>query len=255
MRLLSAILLSGAALSSLVPTIAWASCAEDLTRIQTALPRAAPDVQTRIEPLVTEAEAKLKARDAAGCDAAAAQVLQLLQLPALPPRQLSTPMAGPQEPARANKPSEPAASTQRASNDPRSGPNASANAAPRPPEHRPRERRRPGPSRRRDGAQSLANVQVSALNPCRPAGPGKRRRPNLNPKDLAGRFRPTPSLWLRRRLPSPGHRQLLARRTRHTSCRRATSSAARWSILRIRAALWAGSPISSSIKLQGERPM
>jgi hypothetical protein len=88
MRLLSAILLSGAALSSLVPTIAWASCAEDLTRIQTALPRAAPDVQTRIEPLVTEAEAKLKARDAAGCDAAAAQVLQLLQLPALPPIQL-----------------------------------------------------------------------------------------------------------------------------------------------------------------------
>jgi cytochrome c len=171
MRLLSAILLSGAALSSLVPTIAWASCAEDLTRIQTALPRAAPDVQTRIEPLVTEAEAKLKARDAAGCDAAAAQVLQLLQLPALPPIQLSTPMAGPQEPARANKPSEPAASTQRASNDPRSGPNASANAAPPPP---------PGASS--PGATSPGAVEAAR----RSAEPGQRTGQRAQPVPSGG---------------------------------------------------------------------
>ena len=126
-------LLSCAALSALGPTVVWASCAENLTRIQTALPRAAPDVQTRAAPLVTEAEARLKARDAAGCEAATSQALQFLQLPVLPPIQLSTPMAGLQEPARANKPSEPAAPAQRASTDPRSGANANANAAPSPP--------------------------------------------------------------------------------------------------------------------------
>jgi cytochrome c2 len=123
-------LLSCAALSALGPTVVWASCAENLTRIQTALPRAAPDVQTRAGPLVTDAEARLKARDAAGCEAATSQALQFLQLPVLLPIQLSTPMAGPQETARANKPSEPAASAQRTSADPRSGANASANPSP-----------------------------------------------------------------------------------------------------------------------------
>jgi cytochrome c2 len=126
-------LLSCAALSALGPTVVWASCAENLTRIQTTLPRAAPDVQTRAAPLVTEAEARLKARDAAGCEAATSQALQFLQLPVLLPIQLSTPMASPQEPARANKPSETAASAQRASTDSRSEASAKANAAPSPP--------------------------------------------------------------------------------------------------------------------------
>jgi cytochrome c2/sporulation protein YlmC with PRC-barrel domain len=124
MRRTSATLILCTALSCLSTTAVWASCAENLTRIQTALPRAAPDAQTRAGPLVADAEARLKARDAAGCEAATSQALQLLHLPVLPSLQLSTPMAGPQEPARANKPSEPAASAQRASSDPRSGANA-----------------------------------------------------------------------------------------------------------------------------------
>jgi cytochrome c2/sporulation protein YlmC with PRC-barrel domain len=124
MRRTSATLVLCAALSCLGTTVVWASCAENLTRIQTALPSAAPDAQARAAPLVTEAEARLKTRDAAGCEAATSQALQLLHLPVLPSLQLSTPMAGAQEPARANKPSEPAASTQRASSDPRPGANA-----------------------------------------------------------------------------------------------------------------------------------
>ncbi len=126
------VLLSSAALFVLSPTLVWGSCAENLTRIQAALPRAAPDVQSLALPLVTAAQERLKARDAAGCEAAALQVLQLLQLPMLPPIQLSTPWAGPQELAHSNKPSEPAASAQRASTALNSGASASTNAAPPP---------------------------------------------------------------------------------------------------------------------------
>src|SRR5690242_18360267 len=51
------------------PEGARASCAEDLTRIQLALPKAAPEVQSRLSALVAEGEAKAKERDNVGCEA------------------------------------------------------------------------------------------------------------------------------------------------------------------------------------------
>src|SRR3954451_9961538 len=77
---------------------ARASCAEDLTRIQLALPKAPPDVQSRLSALVIEAAAEAKARDDSGCEGLTSQALQDLQLPVLPPLKLSTPIAGAEEP-------------------------------------------------------------------------------------------------------------------------------------------------------------
>lgn len=202
--------LSCAALFALGPTVVWASCAENLTRIQTALPRAAPDVQTRAAPLVTEAEARLKARDAAGCEAATSQALQFLQLPVLPPIQLSTPMAGLQEPARANKPSEPAAPAQRASTDPRSGANANANAAPSPPSgavspgatspgavEAARQSAEPGQAGRQgsppDTAGQAAEAQSQSQAPATPQIPLSPQCPT-SLKRVPGRLRLAPSL-------------------------------------------------------------
>ena len=129
MRHASAALMTCAALLCLSAT-AWASCAEDLTRIQIALPKASPDVQSRVGAFVSEAEAKAKAKDGAGCDAATRQALQLLQLPPLPPLQLSVPMAAPEEPARANQSSGPAESSMMASPDPRTGGSNTGRVAP-----------------------------------------------------------------------------------------------------------------------------
>jgi hypothetical protein len=82
---------------------ARASCAEDLTRIQLAIPKAAGDARSRAEALVSEAERRAKANDSAGCELATKQALDLLQLPALASLQLSTPMTAlptaPQKPA------------------------------------------------------------------------------------------------------------------------------------------------------------
>ncbi|MDB5368163.1 MAG: Cytochrome c2 [Rhodospirillales bacterium] len=101
--------------------VARAECAEDLTRVQLAMAKAAPDVQARLQPLVATAIDKAKAKDAAGCDQAMGEALQILQLPKLPPLQLSTPMATGDAPGRAGKPSDPTSQTQRASPDPRAG--------------------------------------------------------------------------------------------------------------------------------------
>jgi cytochrome c len=81
-----------------------------LTRIQTALPKAAPDVQARVAPLVSDAEAKVKAKDGAGCDAATRQALQILQLPLLAPVRLSVPIVGQEGPDAATKAAAAAAS-------------------------------------------------------------------------------------------------------------------------------------------------
>lgn len=129
MRYVPAALMAYAALSCLGGS-AWASCAEDLTRIQTALPKATPEVESRVAPLVSEAEAKAKAKDGAGCDAATRQALQLLQLPPLAPFQLSVPIVTPGGPARTNKASDTAASPSTASRDAGGGGSISGNAAP-----------------------------------------------------------------------------------------------------------------------------
>jgi cytochrome c2 len=71
--------------------VASAGCAEDLTRIQLALPNAAPDIQSRISGLVYDALEKAKTKDGAGCEAATASALQSLGLPRLAPIVLSTP--------------------------------------------------------------------------------------------------------------------------------------------------------------------
>jgi cytochrome c2 len=70
---------------------ASAGCAEDLTRIQLALPNAAPDIQSRISGLVSDALEKARTKDGAGCEAATASALQSLGLPRLAPIVLSTP--------------------------------------------------------------------------------------------------------------------------------------------------------------------
>jgi cytochrome c len=70
---------------------ASAECAEDLTRIQLALPNAAPDIQSRIGGLISDALKKAKAKDGAGCEAATASALQSLGFPRLAPIVLSTP--------------------------------------------------------------------------------------------------------------------------------------------------------------------
>ena len=75
--------LTACAILSCLGGMAWASCAKDLARIQLALPKAAPEVQSRVDALVPEPQAK--AKDRAGCDAVTRQALQLLRLPPLPP--------------------------------------------------------------------------------------------------------------------------------------------------------------------------
>jgi cytochrome c len=79
--------------SSMLPAsdAASAGCAEDLTRIQLALPSAAPDIQSRISGLVSDAVKKAKTKDGAGCETATASALQSLGLPRLAPIVLSTP--------------------------------------------------------------------------------------------------------------------------------------------------------------------
>jgi cytochrome c len=128
-NLLLAYRLCGIVLFCCATEHARASCAEDITRIQLALQRASPEMQSRLSALVTQAETKARARDVAGCEGATSQALQALQLPVLPPLRLSTPMAGPNERARANQPSDPATSTTGASADPRSGARAQVGAA------------------------------------------------------------------------------------------------------------------------------
>ena len=95
MRLLPAALITSLALTNIESSFAWTRCAEDLTRIQLALPNAPKDVQSRVGALVTEAARKARASDAAGCAAATRQALQLLQLPVLASLQLSTPTTDP----------------------------------------------------------------------------------------------------------------------------------------------------------------
>jgi cytochrome c2 len=70
---------------------ASAECAEDLTRIQLALPNAAPDLQSRIGGLLSDALRKAKSKDGVGCEAATASALQSLGLARLAPIVLSTP--------------------------------------------------------------------------------------------------------------------------------------------------------------------
>ena len=82
-------------LGVLASDAAWASCAEDLTRIQLALPKAAPDVQSRVGALISDAQTKARAKDGAGCEASTALALQSLGLPALAPIILSTPTTQP----------------------------------------------------------------------------------------------------------------------------------------------------------------
>lgn len=121
MHTASAALISCLALTCLGSSMAQASCAEDLTRIQTSMERAKSDLLPRLQALVDEAQARARARDSAGCEAATSQALQLLQLPVLPPVKLSTPMTDSGDPARADKPSKPAASPDKASPDGRAG--------------------------------------------------------------------------------------------------------------------------------------
>ena len=95
--------ITGLALLVVESPATWASCAEDLTRIQLAIPNAAGDVRSRAEALVSEAERRARANDSAGCELATKQALDLLQLPALASLQLSTPTSAlptaPQKPA------------------------------------------------------------------------------------------------------------------------------------------------------------
>lgn len=95
---LPASMMLGVALLLVEPSFARASCAEDLTRIQVALPQAAKDKHSRANALVIEAQRKAKARDAAGCEAATRQALALLGLPILAALQLSTPTTDPPKP-------------------------------------------------------------------------------------------------------------------------------------------------------------
>lgn len=86
----------------LMNNAAWAGCAEDLTRIQLALPGAAPDIQSRASALITDARNKAKAKDGAGCEASTTLALQSLDLPRLAPIVLSTPTT---QQAESNSPS------------------------------------------------------------------------------------------------------------------------------------------------------
>jgi cytochrome c len=87
---------------------ASAGCAEDLTRIQLALPNAAPDIQSRISGLVSDALKKAKTKDGVGCEAATGSALQSLGLARLAPIVLSTPTTQP----AGNNASGPTASSQ-----------------------------------------------------------------------------------------------------------------------------------------------
>jgi cytochrome c2 len=84
--------------SFLVPIIAAppaaAGCAEDITRIELALPAASPDTRAAAQPLAVTARARAKAKDGDGCTAATAEALRLLGLPNLAPLTLSTPVPG-----------------------------------------------------------------------------------------------------------------------------------------------------------------
>jgi cytochrome c2/sporulation protein YlmC with PRC-barrel domain len=114
-----------AALCCVSIDVARATCAEDLTRAQTALATASPADHARLDSAIAEAEAKARAKDTAGCDAAMAQVLSILHLPSLATVTLSTPMAEPEPATPANNPSGPAA--------PRAGSSSDASASSPPP--------------------------------------------------------------------------------------------------------------------------
>jgi len=73
---------------------AIAGCAEDLTRIQLAMPSARPNLRPEVADLVATAGRRAKANDATACATATAQALKLLGLPELAPITLSTPVPG-----------------------------------------------------------------------------------------------------------------------------------------------------------------
>ena len=72
---------------------ARATCAEDLTRIELALPNVSSEVRARLEPIVVDAKQRAHQGDKAACDRETAQVLRQLQMAALSPLVLSTPLA------------------------------------------------------------------------------------------------------------------------------------------------------------------
>ena len=82
---------------------AHAQCAEEMTRVQLASTNVAPDLRSRLQPLLRDAGAKIRQGDGAGCDADMRQALQLLKLPVLAPLALSTPVAGATQTAAATR--------------------------------------------------------------------------------------------------------------------------------------------------------
>ena len=115
----------------LASTHALANCAEDLTRVQLAMPNATPDIQASLRDIVNQAVNRAKAQDGAGCESATVLGLQLLGLPKLQPVELSTPLAIPQSGSvnqPPNKPSDNSTSTS-SSSAPSSKPPSNAQAA------------------------------------------------------------------------------------------------------------------------------
>lgn len=160
---------------------AWASCAEDLTRIELSSPKAPADVQSRIAPLARDAEAKAKANDPAGCEALTGQALQALNLPALPPIKLSTPLATPEPPTRANEPSEPAASPHAASRDPRATGDQQSAASP------------PAGTTRAAAAEEPARQSASPTpNPARSPASGQAASPGVQQQAASQAAAPRP---------------------------------------------------------------
>ncbi|HLH97164.1 MAG TPA: c-type cytochrome [Xanthobacteraceae bacterium] len=122
-----------AALCGSLPGPAHATCAEDLTRIELALPNVSADLRAQVEPRVKDAQEKARQRDGNGCTRETAQILRQLNLPVLAPIALSTPVANQPPAAQANMPGKPSAesrSEQAESAPPRSGKTYSANGTP-----------------------------------------------------------------------------------------------------------------------------
>lgn len=86
--------IASSVLATVLATPAAADCAADLTRIQTAAANVSVDIRTVVEGLAATAQARLKAMDAKGCNAATAQALRLMGLAPLAPLVLSTPVPG-----------------------------------------------------------------------------------------------------------------------------------------------------------------
>jgi cytochrome c len=99
------ILVAAMLVACIVAGKARARCAEDLTRIELALPSAPAEVKQRVQPLLRDAQAEARKPNSTGCDEKTAQALDLLQLPHLAPLVLSTPIADAQVVAQANMPS------------------------------------------------------------------------------------------------------------------------------------------------------